>query len=138
MAITFSLWLYRLDGLNVFFYIGIIKSWISFKNKATVCCLNKATDYKLDYVHGFYTFFGLYIYIYIKCQGVYNLYSRTKVKIIKLKSCIRVYFSLGHISNLEFTIYWLLPLRFGKFKKYFWEEIPCISVINWFIKVYVS
>ena len=65
MAITFSLWLYRLDGLNVFFYIGIIKSWISLKNKATVCCLNKATDYKLDYVHGFYTFFGLYIYIYI-------------------------------------------------------------------------
>ena len=65
MAFTFSFLLYRLDGLNVFFFVGIIKPWISFKNKATVCCLNKATDYKLDYVDGFYTFFWLYIYIYI-------------------------------------------------------------------------
>ena len=45
---------------------------------------------------------------YIKPEGPYRLYSRTKVKIIKLKYCINVYFLLGHISNPEFTTYWLI------------------------------
>ena len=51
--------------------------------------------------------------------------------VIKLNSCIRLYFfRLGRILNPKSRKYWLLPLRFDNFKETsFWVELLCISVI---------
>ena len=77
MAFTFPGGYIDQIGLTFFFYFGIIKPRITFKNKANVCiqikwitklARVKARVTKFDYVHGFYVSLGyinIYIYIYI-------------------------------------------------------------------------